>query len=191
MHDDLSKFIEKTEPFWQQREWIPLLAGSASDPDYAKAVREELRAVCGDDDQACVVLDSFLPPSSLAAILSCSIVNVHPCSYDAYGMTIMECAALAVPSVIASGGHVGASVHVGNGASIEVEMSQTNEDMSDDAVEQIVKVLKDSREMERLGKKARQRALAWDEDAYGLAMLHHIECLQPRARGNHKSLNSY
>ena len=170
------RFLEATKDLWQTKQWIPLLAGSSSDPDYARAVQHEFQVVCGDN--RCVLLDSFLPPASLAAVLSCAVVNIHPCSYDAYGMTIMESAALGVPSVIAAGGHVGASLHVGNDASIEVEMSHHDEDMTSEAVSQVVSVLQDTTKLERLGEEAQRRALAWDEDAYGKALLQHIQSIQ-------------
>ena len=153
-------------------------------------VQEELKALCGDEH--CVILDSFLPPASLAAVFSRTLVNFHPCSYDAYGMTIIEAAALSVPSIIAAGDHVGASVHVGNGACIEVEMmdhhhhnigNTTNhasekhgedDTITDEAVSQALAVMSDTAELERRGKEAQRRALAWDEDAYGKALLQHL-----------------
>jgi glycosyltransferase involved in cell wall biosynthesis len=163
-------FLGATKEFWSHRNWVPLLAGSSSDPDYARQVKEELEKVCGKEN--CIILDKFLPPSSLVAVFSRAVFNFHPCAYDAYGMTIMEAAALGVPSIIASGGHVGASVHVGNGASIEVEMEHNHDDsMTHDAISQVLSTLQNAPQLEAIGKEAQKRALAWDEDAYGKALL--------------------
>ncbi|CAB9516303.1 Glycosyl transferases group 1 [Seminavis robusta] len=170
-------FLKATRAFWKDRNWIPLLAGAASDPTYATLVKQELRDVCGD---GCVIVDSFLSPASLAAVFACTILNFHPCSYDAYGMTIMEAAAFGVPSVVAEGNHVGATIHVGNGASIQVPMNDCDDDddgIAEQAVETIVATLRDTAKLDAVGKLARQRALAWDEDAYGRALLDHIASL--------------
>jgi len=91
-------------------------------------------------------------------------------------MTIMEAAAFGVPSIIAAGDHVGASVHVGGKASIEMEMDDTVEDdVSDEAVASVLEILKNTAELKKRGKEAQQRALAWDEDAYGKSLLQHME----------------
>ena len=74
-----AKFLHKTKKFWKDRQLIPLLAGSSSDPEYARLVMAEVKAVCGADN--CVILDSFLPPESLVSVFSRAAFNFHPCSY--------------------------------------------------------------------------------------------------------------
>jgi hypothetical protein len=39
-----------------------------------------------------LVVDHFLGPQQLADIYRATLLNVHPCSYDAYGMTVVEAA---------------------------------------------------------------------------------------------------
>ena len=39
-----------------------------------------------------MIEERFLGPSELAQIFSATALNVHPCLYDAYGMTIVEAA---------------------------------------------------------------------------------------------------
>ena len=56
--------------------------------EYADGIRARLRAAA----PAAVVHDSFLGPSALAGIFAATLLNVHPCLYDAYGMTIVEAA---------------------------------------------------------------------------------------------------
>lgn len=167
------RFVKKMKSFLMERNWVPLLAGSASDVVYSKQVKNELKTLCGND---CVILDSFLPPEALAAIFSCTILNFHPCSYDAYGMSVIEAAAMGVPSVVAAGNTVGASKHVGNGASIEVRLAdaQDVDQISDEAVGEIMDKLDDTTRLDAIGMEARKRALAWGEKAYGIALLKHI-----------------
>ncbi len=44
-----------------------------------------------------IIEESFLGPTELADILSATVLNIHPCLYDAYGMTIVEAASQGTP----------------------------------------------------------------------------------------------
>jgi len=168
------KFCEALRDVMDRLGYIPILAGSASDPDYAREVKKQLRAVCPH----AVILESFLPPAALAAIFARSVLNFHPCAYDAYGMTVVEAAAFRVPSVVASGGHVGATAIVGEGASIQVTIDNGGCcGLSAEAVEIIKSALNDRERLLSIGAKAREAALAWDEAAYGAALLEHVRRL--------------
>ena len=48
-------------------------------------------------------------PSTAAQVYVQTVLNFHPCAYDAYGMTIVEAASRGAPSVVAAGGAVGAT----------------------------------------------------------------------------------
>lgn len=39
-----------------------------------------------------IIEESFLGPTELADIFAATALNIHPCLYDAYGMTIVEAA---------------------------------------------------------------------------------------------------
>ena len=164
------RFVKKMKSFFSERNWIPLLAGSESDGAYSKQVKRELTTVCGDD---CVILDSFLPPESLAAVFGFAVLNFHPCSYDAYGMTTIEAAGMACPSIIAAGNCIGSSKHIGNGASIEVDFEDVHhiDQISGEAISKLRDTLEDSNLLDITGLEARNRALAWGEEAYGIALL--------------------
>jgi hypothetical protein len=55
-------------------------------PRTAHAWQDRLRAcACG-----AVIVDDFLPPRELMAYLQQTRLNLHPCHYDAYGMTVVE-----------------------------------------------------------------------------------------------------
>ncbi len=51
------------------------------------------------DSGGCVIRD-FMNAAELASVLQQSVLNVHPCLYEAYGMTIVEAAALGTPSLL-------------------------------------------------------------------------------------------
>ena len=44
-----------------------------------------------------------------AQVYAETVLNFHPCAYDAYGMTVVEAASQGAPSVVAAGGGVGAT----------------------------------------------------------------------------------
>ena len=71
----------------------PLLCGAASDEGYAARVRARLLAA----HPSSVVIESFLGPEALGAVFARTALNVHPCAYDAYGMTLVEAAAFGCP----------------------------------------------------------------------------------------------
>lgn len=56
-----------------------------------------------------VVVEEFLDAAALGEIYAASLLNVHPCSYDAYGMTVVEAAAFGTPSAVQGGDRVGAA----------------------------------------------------------------------------------
>lgn len=74
----------------------PLLAGAVADAAYSAATRQVLTTACSD----AVIMTEFLTPASLARIFNHSLVNVHPCTHDAYGMTVVEAAACACASLV-------------------------------------------------------------------------------------------
>ena len=82
----------------------PLLCGSATDPEYGKAVRAQLKQAFPGEES--VVLD-FVPADELSNVFRRTALNVHPALYEAYGMTVAEAAAFGAPSVIDGGGEVG------------------------------------------------------------------------------------
>ena len=180
------QFIQTVSNQIRQQGYIPLLAGSCADPEYARLVKEQLIQVYPNS----MIVNTFLSSSELTAILSCTVFNFHPCSYDAYGMTIVEAAALGVPSIVASGGTVGALAIIGTDACIQVDMSQPSKQnslveskdnlqhwlspASIDKLRQTI-TMDINNEVEELGRRAQDRALAWNEAAYGEALVNHMK----------------
>ena len=154
------RFVEKAP--LKELGLVPLLAGATSDQDYAAQIKSELLRAA----PKAIIVDNFVSPKTLAGIFSNTTLNFHPCSYDAYGMTTVEAAAYGVPSVMAQGETVGAAALLGKNASIQVDMPANEE-----AVQQIVQILKDGEKLQTIGLAAQKEALAWDEMAYGKRLL--------------------
>jgi hypothetical protein len=57
---------------------------------------------------------------ALGAIFARTALNVHPCAYDAYGMTLVEAAAFGCPSLVNGGGAVGATELLGADGCVQV-----------------------------------------------------------------------
>lgn len=166
------KFVEQCKDLIQANGWVPVLGGSPSDPEYAKMVRASLKETFPDSID---LVDTFLRPEELCALFAHTVVNFHPCSYEAYGMTIVEAAAMKVPSIIASGGTVGASHLLKEDAFISVDMPPIKTDssllISEISSAKLQESLKNETNLQTIGKIARERALQWSEAAYGKAIL--------------------
>ncbi|CAI5528002.1 unnamed protein product [Closterium sp. Naga37s-1] len=94
-----------------------------------------------------------------------SLLNIHPCLYDAYGMTVVEAAAFAAPSVI----------HIGPGGAVgAAELLPPEEQMAlpvdlsaalPVVAESILALLRDRQHLAQVGLAARRRSLEWSEEA--------------------------
>lgn len=172
-------FLQCCKDILDDKELVPVIVGSPSDEAYANQVRTGLRELC---PFAIDLVDTFLSPSEMCALFARTVLNFHPCSYDAYGMTIVEAAAMAVPSVIANNGKVGAS-HLVQDACVSITMpplpiSDVNSDetariimLPEPSIQRLRSMLADETKLQELGSWARSRALAWSESAYGKALI--------------------
>jgi glycosyltransferase involved in cell wall biosynthesis len=93
--------IQDVSEYLQVRNIQPFLCGSAPDLVYATSVRSMIAAA----HPSPLLVSAFLGPTDMAAIFSRSCINVHPALYDAYGMTIVEAAAMGAPSIVHSTQH--------------------------------------------------------------------------------------
>lgn len=167
--ENFVKFVEANQDLFKQHDWIPFLAGSKADQEYANKIEESLLEAASNS----IIMESFLTPKALCAVLSRAVINVHPCEYDAFGMTVCEAAAMGVPSLVESNGNVGASAIVGDGASIEIDISQ-GQYRSDT----LTSMLNDEQALKRIGEEAKKRALTWDEAAYGRKLLEYLNAVR-------------
>jgi len=145
----------------------PLLCGAASDASYAQTVRETLLAAV----PTAVVVDSFLGPAALGAIFSRTALNVHPCGYDAYGMTLVEAAAFGSPSLVNGGGAVGATSLLGADGALQVSLETLS---TTELAETVLAALAEPQRLTAVAAVARERALGYDEEACGRQILEHL-----------------
>lgn len=132
--------------------YVPLLLGSVANVEYASEVRASLREVFEDD---CIILESFVRPEELSSIFRLSVVNVHPCSYDAFGLTITEAAACRCPTLLIKSPsgelNVGATSLLSEGGYIECTESSD-----------IKSLLQDNANLARVSEIAWKRASSYD-----------------------------
>jgi glycosyltransferase involved in cell wall biosynthesis len=167
------------------------LVGSPSDKAYAKLVRDQLKE---NFPHAIDLVDTFFSPHELCAIFQNTVINFHPCSYDAYGMTIVEAAAMGVPSVIANNGQIGASHLIGEDAFVPMDRMiaeaiggggeknhQDPNSGNNKALQHLRTILHDATKLRELGQRARERALAWNELAYGSRLVELVSTDETKA----------
>ena len=134
--------------------------------DYARDLRRRFEA-CSPNAR---VVDEFLGPRALGDVFEETLLNVHPPSYDSFGMTIIEAAAFGAPTVMHNGGDVGARDLL----SADSDVSCFDMNMEASASEQadvIETIINDPERIHEVAQNARLRALKWDEDAFGEAIL--------------------
>eukprot|EP00798_Chlamydomonas_sp_ICE-L_P013836 gene13836-19757_t len=139
---------------------VPLMVGSAKD-DYAEKLKTRLRAV----DDSVVILESFMGPSQLAEVLGKTRLNVHPATYDAFGMTIVEAASQGAASLVHDGnGAVGATdlLRGAEGEVLLVDMDKGSVALAD----KVEEVLGDEGKIKLLhsARQAAHRARGWSEE---------------------------
>ncbi|GFH50128.1 hypothetical protein CTEN210_06604 [Chaetoceros tenuissimus] len=151
------------EDFLKKNSWVPVLCGAKSVSDYAETIIKDFRSIC--KEWPCVVIDHHLGAQELAALFLKTAVNVHPCLYDAYGMTLVESAAFQCPSIINSGNKVGAtSLLVEGHGCIAVGLEEIIEnDKCSLQMKILLDVLASPESLNHVGKEAKSKALGWDE----------------------------
>ena len=164
------ELIRALKPALDESEVVPLLCGASSDAEYAAEVK---RALAEAAPQA-RIFDDFLGAEELADVFAATVLNFHPCAYDAYGMSVVEAAAFGAPSVINGGGNVGAGELLSEeeDTAIEVNFGQPLDDLAR-TVGQLL--LGGRATLVRVGEAARRRVLEWGEDAHGAALHAFVE----------------
>mmetsp|Transcript_37689 Transcript_37689/g.106470 ORF Transcript_37689/g.106470 Transcript_37689/m.106470 type:complete len:408 (+) Transcript_37689:174-1397(+) len=135
----------------------PFLIGSAKTP-YAEGLKARVRAAA----PCSIVKEEFVGPHELASIAVSTRLNIHPCLYDAYGMTVVECASQGAPSVVNAGGTVGATdlLKGCHNECFEVQMDRAGiPGLADD----ILEILGDMQKMREVSVAAARKARSWGE----------------------------
>jgi glycosyltransferase involved in cell wall biosynthesis len=73
----------------------PLLLAATSSP-YAQEIVREFEEKVPEGR----VEHKFMSAQELAQVFACTVLNFHPCEYDAYGMTVVEAASQGAPSIM-------------------------------------------------------------------------------------------
>lgn len=157
------QIMELLRDFIAEKGLVPLLCGSASHQEYALTCRERLLSAC----PTAVIISDFMGPRELAAIFSNTLINFHPCLYDAYGMTAVEAAAFGAPSVINGNNSVGATELLGHDGFFPLNM----EGPINKLAESFQLIVDDLGMVNEVGTLAKEKAQAWSEDASAKTIL--------------------
>eukprot|EP00897_Mesotaenium_endlicherianum_P006750 jgi/Mesen1/6102/ME000310S05203 len=158
--------VERLASFLNEQGVVPLLcAGAGGGGAYAAGVKARVLAAVPSTR----VVQGFMGPAEMAVVYSqaniqSTLLNVHPCMYDAYGMTIVEAAAFAAPSAvhIGHGGAVGATELLAprEGLALAVDLGGSPERVA----EAIRAALLDRTRLAEVGIAAGSKSLSWSEE---------------------------
>ncbi|KAK9821406.1 hypothetical protein WJX74_010366 [Apatococcus lobatus] len=150
----------------QRLKVTPLLIGS-SKSSYAEGIKARLRS----SGAPCEIVEQFLGPAELAEIFSRTRLNIHPCLYDAFGMSIVEAASQGAPSLTNEGGSIGATdLLLGSKGEVII----ANLDMPMQELAQMVEVLlSDQAVLLRVGRAAAAKARSWTQ-SHNASKLHEL-----------------
>ena len=152
----------------RRRGVTPLLCGAAAEPGYANEVRRRVKAAC----PSAVILEHHLGPDEMAALFSHTALNVHPCAYDAYGMSVVEAAAFGAPSLVNGRDEdgedtLGAAALLLDDGCVPVALAGGDVGV---AAAAMLAALDDDKALREVARKGRERALGWGEAAAGEAL---------------------
>jgi len=137
---------------------VPFLCGAVSNKDYGTAVHQRLKRACPFSK-----IESFLNSTQLLNVLSETLINVHPATYEAYGMTIIEAASMGAASLVHYE-NVGARDLLSSGGVDHFFETDFTEPRS--AARRLREILGDRVGIKDVGARARVEALTWDEQAH-------------------------
>jgi glycosyltransferase involved in cell wall biosynthesis len=166
-------FIQKLGgvEFLRNANLIPLICGAKSVESYAQSVLDDLSTMCGDE-WPFVVIDRFLGPEEMASVLLCTSVNLHPCLYDAYGMTVVESTAFGAVSIVNSGGKVGATSLLKEGIGcVGVDLESIILGHGESVAGIVQQIQQHGASLVEVRNNGRSLALGWDEETYCMTLL--------------------
>ena len=145
----------------------------------------------------------FLGAEGLEELYSKTLLNVHPPSYDAFGMSVVEAAAFGAPTIFQKDADVGSKVVLsllGDGAFFEADLDDSHagyipaedrpstpalEAMNEgelkrykkqyeDGVYEVTQLLRDEKRLSAMGRLAKKRSTCWTEEAHGGRLMDEI-----------------
>eukprot|EP00250_Pteridium_aquilinum_P005190 c15323_g1_i1 orf=384-1991(-) len=167
-----ASLVEVLAGFLRQQQIVPFLCGGAQGGSpYAEQVKLRVKTAMPE----AIIHDGFMGPSKLADLYSQTLLNLHPCIYDAYGMTIVEAAAFMSPSIvhIGPGGAVGAAEFLNpkQGQVLGLDLTASPAVIASSIKEMLLnKTL-----LAEVGCASSKRSLSWNEDANGNQLIAILE----------------
>lgn len=156
--------LQKIDPdIWKRTGVVPLICGADSQPEYARRLKDELKKTVPH----AVIMDKFLRPEELAIVLQNSVLNIHPAVYEAYGLTIVEAAAMGCPTVLNNTG-IGATQLLDPKKKACAAVDVTDEAAFADMVRRL---LEDAPRRQQLAHSAYLHATSWTETEHVRALL--------------------
>ena len=98
--------VEKLAAFLQENLIVVCLVGPVTDEAFGKGVLSRLRKAISVK-ALLKLIPRFVSHEELAGIFNVTLLNFHPATYEAFGMSVVEAAAYKAPTVMDSGGRVG------------------------------------------------------------------------------------
>eukprot|EP00271_Cylindrocystis_brebissonii_P014242 TRINITY_DN35538_c0_g1_i1.p1 TRINITY_DN35538_c0_g1~~TRINITY_DN35538_c0_g1_i1.p1 ORF type:complete len:519 (-),score=109.41 TRINITY_DN35538_c0_g1_i1:467-2023(-) len=153
--------VEELAPFLLEQGVRPLLCMGAPEgiTPYGARIRERVTAAM----PSAHVVEGFSGPKEMARLYGQTLLNLHPCLYDAYGMTVVEASAFGAPSLLhqGRGGAVGAAelLDPAQGLSLPVDLGAALPELA----QEVRAALLQRERLARVGTAAAQRSVAWNE----------------------------
>lgn len=141
----------------------PLLIGSVCDAAYADLVRSLLPPEAR-------VINDFLQPKELLFYLKQTVLQIHPPTYEAYGMVLAEAAAAGTPSMIHQDSiGVTSLLRADHDEILTTDMSSLRRSNSS-----LIKIMNNRSLLKTIGENAQQRAFEWKTEDYGKMLITQI-----------------
>jgi glycosyltransferase involved in cell wall biosynthesis len=160
-----AKIVVELASFLTEMEIEPVLCAPPKTSNEAYR-REVIRLFESAHVPKSTVLDHFLGPTELAALQRRSLLNFHPPTYDAFGMSVVEAAAFGTPSVLHAPKEsptvaIGAAelLKPARGEALAVDLTASIQSIA----AWMTITLRDSAHLRSVGIAAQKRALEWDE----------------------------
>ena len=151
--------------FWDgPRKVRPLLCGAIVDKDYNNLVVTRILALC----PAAIIIDDFLAPEALAEIFAQSLVNFHPALYEAFGLTMVEAAALGCPTIAHWDSRAGELQPIGALSLLRPDQAEIvvvdYEKGSDNTARELMKLVSEESLWTSVSKAGREKSISYTEE---------------------------
>ncbi|XP_065187609.1 uncharacterized protein LOC135818188 [Sycon ciliatum] len=138
------------------------LCGAVADQSYASLVKSRI----AEAEVQVEYWGGFSSTDKLMEAFQTSLLNIHPSLHDAFGMTVVEAAAVATPSLIHDDIAVGVSEVFSHGEVFRVNLSAPIKQVA----EVVQRLLSRRVHLASVGRRAQHQALTFTQTAYQLSL---------------------